>query len=96
MVGRNVYEQTKRSLEIIERAITACGASLTNITRTRIMLTDMTKWKEAARGHGDRFSDIRPACTFVQVVGLIDPEWFVEIEADAIVSVSDHAEAQSQ
>lgn len=87
-VGRDVYEQTKRCLEIIEQAITESGGSLANITRTRVMLTDITRWKEAARAHGERFSGIRPACTFVQVVGFIDPKWLVEVEADAVISTN--------
>jgi enamine deaminase RidA (YjgF/YER057c/UK114 family) len=55
------------------------------------MLTDVTRWKEAARAHGKHFSDIRPACTFVQVVSFIDPKWLVEVEADAIVPTDDQA-----
>jgi enamine deaminase RidA (YjgF/YER057c/UK114 family) len=84
-VGRDAYEQTKRCLGIIEQAIAYCGGSLADVTRTRIMLTDISKWKDAAQAHGERFSDIRPACTFCQVVGFIDPEWLVEVEADAVL-----------
>lgn len=84
-VGKDVYEQTKRCLEIIEQAITECGGSLANVTRTRIMLTDISQWKDAARAHGERFSEIRPASTFCQVAAFIDPEWLVEVEADAIL-----------
>ncbi len=50
------------------------------------MLTDIAHWRDAARAHGEYFRDVRPTCTFVQVVGFIDPEWLVEVEADAIVS----------
>jgi enamine deaminase RidA (YjgF/YER057c/UK114 family) len=82
----DVYGQTRRCLEIIEQAVADAGGSLAHVTRTRIMLTDMTRWRDAARAHGEYFGSIRPACTFVQVVGFIDPEWLVEIEADAIVS----------
>jgi enamine deaminase RidA (YjgF/YER057c/UK114 family) len=56
-----------------------------SMVRTRIMLTDMRDWREAARAHGEVFANIRPACTFVEVSGFIDPEWRVEIEAEAIV-----------
>jgi enamine deaminase RidA (YjgF/YER057c/UK114 family) len=84
--ANNVYEQTKRCLEIIEQAIADAGGSLAHVTRTRVMLTDMNSWRDAARAHGEYFGSIRPACTFVQVVGFIHPEWLVEIEADAIVS----------
>jgi len=50
------------------------------------MMTDIRQWREAARAHGEYFADIRPACTFVEVRGFIDPGWLIEIEVDAIVS----------
>jgi enamine deaminase RidA (YjgF/YER057c/UK114 family) len=81
----DVYGQTKRCLEIIASALEEAGGSLANVTRTRVMLTDMTRWQDAARAHGEVFGTIRPASTFVQVSRFIDPEWLVEIEADAIV-----------
>jgi enamine deaminase RidA (YjgF/YER057c/UK114 family) len=81
----DAYGQTIRCLEIIEGAIRAAGGSLENVLRTRIMLTDISRWREAARAHGEVFGEIRPASTFVEVKGLIDPEWLVEIEADCIV-----------
>jgi len=84
-VGGSVYEQTKRCLEIVERAIIEAGGSLRHVTRTRIMLTDIGTWQEAARAHGEYFAGIRPACTFVQVGGFIDPAWLVEVEADAVI-----------
>jgi enamine deaminase RidA (YjgF/YER057c/UK114 family) len=65
--------------------IADAGATLSDVTRTRIMLTDMARWRDAARAHGEVFGAVRPACTFVQVVGFIDPAWLVEIEADAVV-----------
>jgi len=80
----DVYGQTRRCLEIIDKALQDAGAFLQNVTRTRIMLTDMKRWREAARAHGEFFGEARPACTFVQVSGFIDPTWLVEIEADAI------------
>jgi enamine deaminase RidA (YjgF/YER057c/UK114 family) len=81
----DVYGQTKRCLEIIGAAIAEAGGALRDVTRTRVMLVDMTTWREAARAHGEYFGAIRPACTFVQVSRFIDPQWLVEIEADAIV-----------
>jgi enamine deaminase RidA (YjgF/YER057c/UK114 family) len=81
----DVYGQTKRCLEIIDLAIAEAGGGLQDVTRTRVMLVDMTTWREAARAHGEYFGTIRPACTFVQVSRFIDPQWLVEIEADAIV-----------
>jgi enamine deaminase RidA (YjgF/YER057c/UK114 family) len=82
----DVFGQTKRCLQIIELALHDVGATLAHVTRTRIMLTDVSRWREAARAHGEYFASIRPACTFVQVVAFIDPDWLVEIEADAIIS----------
>jgi len=82
----DLYGQTRRCLEIIERAIVEAGGALRHVTRTRVMLTDMRDWRDAARAHGEYFSEVRPASTFVQVAGLIDPAWLVEIEADAIVA----------
>ncbi|MEI2732072.1 MAG: Rid family hydrolase [Dermatophilaceae bacterium] len=80
----DVYQQTVRCLDIIQDAVEQTGLTLDNVVRTRIMLTDLSHWEEAARAHGDRFTDIRPAATFVQVAGFLDPSWLVEIEADAI------------
>lgn len=82
----DVYGQTIRCLEIIEKAIVDAGGMLSDVVRTRIMLTDMKHWREAARAHGEYFAEIRPATTVVQVVGFVDPDWLVELEADAIVS----------
>ena len=84
-VGLDAYEQTRRCLEIIEQAIIAAGGSIKDVTRTRIMLTDIANWKDAARAHGEYFRDIRPASTFVGVAGFIQADWLVEVEADAIV-----------
>lgn len=81
----DLHGQTLRCLEIIKLAIEQAGASLDTVIRTRVMLTDISQWKEAARAHGEFFGDIRPACTFVEVSGLIDAAWLVEIEADAVL-----------
>jgi enamine deaminase RidA (YjgF/YER057c/UK114 family) len=80
----DVYGQTKRCLEIISQAIGSAGLGLQNVIRTRVMLTDISRWEEAARAHGEVFSGIRPACTFVEVKGLINRDWLVEIEADCV------------
>ena len=82
----DVYAQMKRCLEIAVKAVVDAGGSAGDVTRTRIMLTDMTRWREAARAHGEVFRDVRPAATFVQVSGFIDPSWLVEIEVDAVVA----------
>ncbi|MGG7570809.1 Rid family hydrolase [Streptomyces sirii] len=65
-VGQDVvYAQTVRCLDVAEAALKAAGASLEDVVRTRIMLTDVTRWREAAQAHGERFATVRPACTFV-------------------------------
>ena len=80
----DVYGQTKRCLEIIQQAVKGAGLTLQSVIRTRVMLTDISRWEEAARAHGEIFGAVRPASTFVEVKGLIDKAWLVEIEADCI------------
>lgn len=58
---------------------------MSSVIRSRVMLTDIARWAEAARAHGEFFSSVRPACTFVEVKGFIDPRWLVEIEIDCIL-----------
>lgn len=82
----DVYGQTHWCLKIIQKAIKDAGGRLDDVIRTRIMLTDISKWEEAAKAHGEFFSDIRPACTFVEVSRFIKEDWLVEIEADCVVS----------
>lgn len=82
----DLYKQTKRCIDIIQKAIKDAGGKLENVVRTRIYLTDISQWKKAAKAHGEYFSDIRPASTFVEVKGLIKKDWLVEIEAEAVVS----------
>jgi enamine deaminase RidA (YjgF/YER057c/UK114 family) len=78
----DVYAQTKACLTIARRAIEDAGGRLEDTVRTRVMLIDIDRWREAARAHGAFFRDIRPACTFVGVARFIDPEWLVEVEID--------------
>ena len=80
----DVYGQTKRCLQIIAQAVDDAGLSLSSVIRTRVMLTDISRWEEAARAHGETFSTIRPACTFVEVKAFIHPDWLVELEADCV------------
>lgn len=82
----DLYGQTLRCLDIIEKAVIDAGGKREHIMRTRVMLKDMTRWQDAARAHGEFFRDIRPASTFIQIVQAINPAWLVEIEADAIVA----------
>ena len=82
----DLYAQTKRCLEIIEKAVNDAGGMREHIVRTRMFLKDMKNWQEAGRAHGEFFKDIRPASTMIQIVQAIDPSWLIEIEADAIVT----------
>jgi len=77
--------QARRSFEIIRAALEMAGASLEDVIRTRILLTDIKNWEAVARVHGEYFKDIRPADTIMEVSRFIDPEWLVEIEVDAVV-----------
>ncbi len=85
----DVYRQTQLCLSIVKKAIEDAGASLHGVIRTRVMLTDISRWKEAARAHGEMFVEVKPACTFVEVVRFIHPEWLVEIEADCVAPPSE-------
>jgi enamine deaminase RidA (YjgF/YER057c/UK114 family) len=78
-------EQTRRSLEIIRAALEALGGRLEQVIRTRMCVTDVSKWEEVARVHGEVFAAIRPATTIVEVARLIDAAAQIEIEADAVV-----------
>ena len=77
--------QARRCFEIVEQALAKLGASLSDVVRTRTLLTRIEDWEAVGRVHGELFRDIRPANTVMQVVRFIDPDWLVEIEADAIV-----------
>jgi enamine deaminase RidA (YjgF/YER057c/UK114 family) len=82
----DVYGQTRRCLEITLQAIERAGGTLEGVFRTRIMLTDISRWEEAGRAHGEVFGAIRPACTFVEVSRFINKDWLVETEADCVVA----------
>ena len=81
----DAYGQTRRCLEIIAKALNDAGAKLEDVTRTRIILTDISLWKDAARAHAEAFGTIRPVTTLMQVNAFVDPDWLVEIEAEAII-----------
>jgi enamine deaminase RidA (YjgF/YER057c/UK114 family) len=82
----DLYAQTGRCLQIGLEALAELGAGAGDVIRTRIMLTDVGQWQEAARAHGELFAGIQPACTFVGVAGFVDPDWLVETELDAITT----------
>lgn len=83
--SKSLGDQTRRSLTIVQAAIEALGGKIEHVIRTRIYVTDVTKWEEVAAVHGAIFSEIRPAITIVEVAKLIDADAQIEIEADAIV-----------
>ncbi|HEU4631048.1 MAG TPA: RidA family protein [Gemmatimonadaceae bacterium] len=87
IVGRgDPYLQTHQILQNIVRALERLGARAEHVVRTRIFVTDIARWREVARAHGELFGDIRPATAMVEVKALIDPAMLVEIEADAYVT----------
>jgi enamine deaminase RidA (YjgF/YER057c/UK114 family) len=85
----HVAAQARRCFEIIADALDRLGADISDVVRTRVFLTRIEDWKQVAEVHGEFFRNIRPAATFVQVTRFIDPDWLVEIEADAIMTPAD-------
>jgi enamine deaminase RidA (YjgF/YER057c/UK114 family) len=79
--------QTRQCLKTIEVSLERAGFTLNDVVRTRMFVTDISRWEEIGRAHGEVFGDIRPATTMVQVAALIDPAMLVEIEADAVRGV---------
>jgi len=77
--------QARRCIEIVANALEQAGASLSDVIRTRILLTRIEDWERVGLVHGEFFCNIRPANTVMQVTRFIDPEWLVEIEADAVI-----------
>jgi enamine deaminase RidA (YjgF/YER057c/UK114 family) len=86
LVGPNdAYRQARRCIEIIAAALEEAGSSLNDVVRTRMFVTDISRWEEIARAHQEAFADITPATSMVEVSRLISDGMLVEIEADAIV-----------
>ena len=79
------YAQTRQILDNIAAALRRAGATLEDVVRTRIFVTDISQWEAVGRAHGEVFGTIRPVCTMVEVARLIAPELLVEIEADAVI-----------
>jgi enamine deaminase RidA (YjgF/YER057c/UK114 family) len=84
--GDTIAEQAREALHRIETALAEAGASLSDVVRTRMFVTDIARWREIGAVHAEFFGDIGPAATMVEVSALISPEVMVEIEADAYVS----------
>lgn len=81
----NVYMQVVYVIEKISRALREAGAGLEDVVRTRTFITDISRWEEYAKAHGEFFGDIRPVSTLVQVSALIDPAHLIEMEVDAVI-----------
>lgn len=81
----DAYAQASRCLDIIAGALAEVGADMDHVVRTRIFVTDIERWQEVGRAHGERFGDAPPTTTMVEVSRLIHPDMLVEIEADAVV-----------
>ena len=85
IIGKgDIYLQTKYIFQKIELALNECNSGLEDIVRTRMYVTDIKIWEEAARAHGEIFAEIRPVSTLVEVSSLVDPDLLIEIEAEAV------------
>lgn len=86
VVGKgDPYAQSVQALRNIEAALIQAGAGMADVVRTRVFTTDISRWQEIGRAHGEFFRDVRPASTMVEISRLISPDMLVEIEADAIL-----------
>jgi enamine deaminase RidA (YjgF/YER057c/UK114 family) len=85
-VGDDIVPQTRDALHRIESALAQAGASLPDVVRTRMYVTDISRWRDVGAAHAQVFGDIRPVTTMVEVSALISPDLYIEIEAEAHLS----------
>lgn len=86
VVGKgNMYAQTKFIIEKIETVLQQAGAELKHVVRTRMFVTDIGRFEEAAKAHGEFFKDIKPVTSMIEIKGLVDKDLLIEIEATAII-----------
>lgn len=83
--GHDAYEQTKFIIQKIESVLQKAGGTLKDVVRTRMFVTDISRWEEYGKAHGEFFKDIKPCTTMVEVSKLISPEYLIEIEATAVI-----------
>ena len=83
--GQDHYQQTKFVITKIEKVLQRAGASLKDVVRTRMFVTDISKWEDYGKAHGEFFKDIKPCTSMIEVSSLIDPAFLIEIEATAII-----------
>ncbi len=83
--GDDAYLQAKRCFEIIAKALEEAGGSMNDVVRTRMFVTDISRWEDFSRAHGDWFAETRPAATMVEVQALMTPAMLIEVEVDAVV-----------
>ena len=84
--GTNAYDQTKFIIQKIEKVLQQAGASLNDVVRTRMFVTDISRWEEYGKAHGEFFAGIKPCTSMIEVKALIEPDYLIEIEATAILS----------
>ena len=83
--GDDAYLQARRCFEIVEKALEEAGATLGDVVRTRMFVTDIGRWEEFAKAHAEFFGEVRPAATMVEVRRLMSPGMLIEVEADAVI-----------